>query len=69
MSVRNQIDHYPLEGGGTLTIVPGLNVVDGAELKAAIARTDGNDAGFRARVSTGEYTVRMPQVATGKWGG
>lgn len=65
LSYRNQIDHYPIGSGGTLTIVPGPNLVDGQELKAAISMTDGNATGFRSRVSTGEYEVRVPQVAVG----
>ncbi len=69
LSYRNQIDHYPIGSGGTLTIVPGPNLVDENELKAAINTTQGNDTGFRARVSTGEYEVHVPQVAVGKRGG
>jgi len=68
LSYRNQIDHFPIGDGGTLTIVPGPNLVDGQEMKAAMSTTDGNDTGFRARVSSGDYEVRVPQVAVGKRG-
>jgi len=68
ISYRNQIDHYPTGDGGTLTIVPGPNLVDGQQLKAAIISTDGNSTGFRMRMSCGEYTVHVPQVAVGKRG-
>ena len=68
LSNRNQVDHYPTGDGGTLTIVPGSNSVDKAEVKAAIATTDGNDTGFRARVASGDYEVRVPQISVKKRG-
>ena len=63
-SYRNQVDHYPLGDGGTLTIVPGPNLFDEAELKAALDATTGNPTGLRARIKAGEYEVRTFQVAT-----
>lgn len=66
LSNRNQVDHYPTGDGGTLTIVPGSNSVDEAKVKAAIATTDGNDTGFRARIAAGDYEVRVSQMVVKK---
>jgi len=64
----NQVDHYPLSNGGDITILPGWNDLDKAVFKDAAETTAGNRSGLMARVESGMYEVRKPQVAIKKRG-